>query len=76
MGRNRVEKNVIYVGEGDSYERNFDDGKKILLKKGIVTPVTEEMFKILKDVRHVHEVKSQSYDIQGKDFKEKIIREG
>lgn len=66
-------KMVVYVGEGD-YERQFDDGKKIVLKKGVVTPVTDEMFLILKDNRHVHEIKGIQ-TIRGKSFKEKIIRE-
>ena len=75
MAKNVVEKNVIYVGEGDAYERNFDDGKSIVLKKGWVTPVTDEMFLILKDNRHVYEVKGIVNDVQGKSFKEKILRE-
>lgn len=74
MAKKKVVKKVIYVGEG-SYERHFDNGKRIVLEHGIVTPVTEEMFLVLKDNRHVHEVKGQVEDIQGKSFKDKILRE-
>ena len=75
MGRNRTEKNVIYVGEGESYERDFGNGKKLSLKKCVVTPVSDEFFDILKNVRHVYEVKGQVYDVQGKSFKDKILKE-
>jgi len=44
-------KYVVYDGMSDAYDRKFDDGKFIYLKKGIVTGVSDELFNILKDTR-------------------------
>ncbi len=74
MGGKTVEKNVIYVGESDEYARDFGNGKKIVLKTGVVTPVSDEMNLILKDVRNVHPVVGNTYDVQGK-MREKILKE-
>jgi len=57
-------KEVIFVGKG-IYTRDFGNGKKVELKPGIVTPVTDEMFTILKDAHDVHPVWGYSDEQQG-----------
>jgi hypothetical protein len=66
MERKNDKKEVVFVGKG-VYERDFKDhGKKVTLKPGIVTPVTDEMFLILKDAHDVHPIWGYSDEVQGK----------
>jgi len=46
----------VYYGYSDRFERHFDDGKFILLKKGIVTAVSDEISSILDDCKQRNEV--------------------
>jgi hypothetical protein len=74
---NKEPKKVIYVGKGDSYRRDFGNGREIELPKGVVVPVGDHMFDILKDCRDVHPVKGQSRTLVGdfRNFREKMIKE-
>jgi len=49
-------KYVVYDGMSDAYDRKFDDGKFVYLKKGVVTAVSEEIFSVLKDCKRTHRI--------------------
>jgi hypothetical protein len=42
-------KFVVYGGMSDAYNRTFDDGKFVYLKRFVVTGVSDEILSILKD---------------------------
>ena len=70
-------KKVIYTGQGDSYRRDFGNGREVELPKGVVVPVTDHMFDVLKDIRDVHEVRGQSRTLVGnsRNFRERLLKE-
>jgi len=46
-------KRVVYDGYAKEYTRNFSNGEKVVLKKGIVTIVPDHIHKILMDGKRI-----------------------
>jgi len=63
---------AIYTGYSD-YVRDFGDGNKIALPHGVAVPVSDEVARILKDIKDVVLIKGVSD--KAIDFKERLIRE-
>lgn len=42
---------VVYDGMAETFQRTFDDGTIVMLRRGVVTGVSDEIFKILWDSR-------------------------
>ena len=71
-------KRVVYDGNAEEYVREFSNGKKIVLKKGMVTTVPEDIHKVLMDGRkkaHIVNVVGIEDNYRRK-LKDRLIREG
>jgi len=63
---------AVYTGYSD-YVRDFGDGNRIELKRGIAVPVSDEVAKIMKDMKDIVLIQGVSDKVI--DFKERLIRE-
>ena len=71
-------KRVVYDGYAEEYVREFSNGKKIVLKKGMVTIVSEDIHKILMDSKkkaHIVNVVGIE-DNYHRKLKDRMLREG
>lgn len=64
---------AVFTGYGDEYKRDFGDGNKIVLEKGIARPISKEVAAILKDAKDVVIIKGFSDDFI--HFTKRLIRE-
>ena len=71
-------KRVVYDGYAKEYIREFNNGDKIVLKRGVVTIVSDDVHKVLMDGRR----KSHIVNVVGiedkyhKKMSDRMIREG
>jgi hypothetical protein len=49
-------KFVVYDGMAEAFDRKFDDGDFVYLKRGIVTGISDELFSVLKDCKNKNRI--------------------